>query len=402
MSPNVLRLAIISDIHAASSAQAHAAGSYVLVPARTGRKNPLDDLKSWIREAQLPPVDYLVCPGDISNQADAEAFTWMWGEMRELADLLSAKEVHATCGNHDLDSRYLEQRSVDDPDAKGALLALYDRFPALSIEEHNHFWARNFVILDRSSPFPHRILLVNTCAYHGGKEEEIKHGRISSRTIADIVRNLKARNKCGLNVMVCHHHLHPLPAWDSHGGSDYQYVRKGGELVRALEEVNVGPWLVVHGHRHWPDCIYAAGGAGSPVIFCAGSFGKQEAQVTNQFHIIELTADSLAPKPMGTISTWSWSLSRGWQPAEKADRSLTYKTGFGFQGGLGLLVDQIANNVPEGDSYMEWSELVDKIPDLNHLLPNDFARLEEDLRPQKIRIFVDRGQPVHVGRRAKR
>lgn len=396
-----LRFAVISDIHAASTSHAHSSGSHLVVPPVTGRGNPLDDLKSLISTGTVEPVQYLICPGDITNQADSAAFQWMWANLRDLAKQMGPAHVMATCGNHDLDSRYLAEQSADDPDAKGALLSLADRFPDLSEPEHNEYWAHNCVVLDRELPSTHRFTLLNTCAYHGLEPSEIKNGRVSSRTIRRIVEKLEGRPKVGLNILVCHHHLAPLPSWDS--SPDYQYVKKGTELLRELERMDLGPWMIVHGHRHWPDCVYAQGGSTSPVLFCAGSFGKAESQVVNQFHVITVDLDKHASRPKGTIQTWFWSLSSGWQPSVKTigQRALSFHSGFGFCGSISALVQQVLDTVPPEGSYMDWDDIITSIPALRNLLPSDFDKLRDSLKHHGVRIHVEDGEPVQICRRTR-
>src|SRR5689334_18958729 len=155
--PTSLRLAVISDIHAASARHDHSRGSHLVVPPPVGRGNPLDDLEKLIRAGSVGTVDYLVCPGDITNQADPEAFQWMWEKLQTVATSLGSADVMATCGNHDLDSRYLADAKIDDPDAKGALLSLDNRFPALAVADHNEYWAHNCVVLERDAPCAHRF-----------------------------------------------------------------------------------------------------------------------------------------------------------------------------------------------------------------------------------------------------
>ena len=178
-------------------------------------------------------------------------------------------------------------------------------------------------------------------------------------------------------------------------------VRQEGD---GTERLNIGPWLVVHGHRHWPDCIYAQGGSTSPVLFCAGSFGKSESQVVNQFHVITIDVDATAPRPCGTIQTWFWSLSAGWQPSlvESGQRALSYRSGFGYCGSIQLLVEQVAAAVPAPPSFLEWEDLVKRIPSLRHLLPSGFEMLRDGLKEVGVRIHVEEGEPVQVGRRAAR
>lgn len=399
MSGGHIKIAIISDVHAATASSEHARGTNVLVPAPLSRPNPVVEIKKLISDRKIE-ADYLICPGDITNQADHDAFVWMWAELKEIGKLLKAREVHATCGNHDLDSRYLSSRNDDDPDAKGAILALDDRFPALSVDDHSHYWAHNYVILERRDPKPHRVVLLNTCAYHGTKPDEIDHGRISGRTISAVRRSLKGRSRTALNIVVCHHHLAPLQSWGAR--SDYEYAMKGGELIQTLEEACLGPWIIIHGHRHWPDCIYASGGAGSPVVFCSGSFGKADAEISNQFHLLEIELNQSAARPRGKVRTWSWTISSSWSPSEHTDavKALTHKSGFGYAGSLPELEDAVESAIDSSSqAFLDWTSLVEQLPELDYLLPRDFRLVRRNLKERGIRIHMEDGVPLEIAKR---
>lgn len=321
---DILKFGVLSDIHATVYERGKESQSFVTVPPEHGKRNPLTDLHSLLSSGLK--LDYLLCPGDITNQANPEALSWMWDQLQILKEKSSARELWAVCGNHDVDSRY-SSIAIDDPDPKGVLLDLNTPFPPVNPNEVNHFWARNYVIIERTFPILHRALLLNTCAYHGGSENEIKHGRISTRTIQRIKVDLEKLPPSQLNVLLCHHHLEPLPSWNS--APDYQFVKKGGELLRTLENSCVGPWLVVHGHRHWPECFYASGGNASAVIFCSSSFGACDPQIANQFHVLSVELDSNLSRPKGRIETFTWTLGNGWSASPDAniprvDKSLSH------------------------------------------------------------------------------
>lgn len=390
-----LRLGVISDIHATLLSDKSSANALVTSPPEAGKKNPLSDLLNFIDKERIE-FDYLLCPGDITNQADHHAFEWMWNQLHDLKTKAKATDLIAVCGNHDLDSRYL--KDTEDPDPKGALLNLKNPFPNLNESDLNKFWARHYVVLERSNPAPHRIVLLNTCAYHGGAQEEIKHGRISAKTIERIRTELADKDCAGINILLCHHHLHPLPAWGTE--SDYQYVKKGGELLIALENLAIGPWLVVHGHRHWPDCFYAQGGSSSAVVFCSSSFGVSNAQITNQFHVLDIEINAEAPRPKGQIKSWTWTLSTGWTDRRIAhsDKSFGPMAGFGYYGGIPSLVTKIQTLIPQ-DGYLQWQEFIGRLPEITYLLQSEYLILKTNLAKIGISIYEEDGAPVQIAKR---
>jgi hypothetical protein len=395
-----LRFGVLSDIHATVFESGKEAKSFVTVPAECGKRNPLTDLHALLSDRVK--LDYLLCPGDITNQANPEAMSWMWDELQVLKAKSNAKELWAVCGNHDVDSRYAKNLT-DDPDPKGVLLDLNSPFPPVNPHEVNHFWARNYVLIERTTPFPHRALLLNTCAYHGGAENELQHGRISSRTIKRIQADLAKLPPVYLNVLLCHHHLEPLPSWNN--SPDYQFVKKGGELLRALEDSCVGPWLVVHGHRHWPECFYAAGGNASAVVFCSSSFGARDAQIANQFHVLNVEVDGNISRPKGRIETFTWTLGMGWSAGPTADipslsKALSHLSGFGFNGNLNGLATKV-NTFIGTQPRVNWEDVTRSESDLNYLLPREFSQLKTLLNRLNIGIFEENGIPIEAGRKSK-
>lgn len=396
----VIRLGILSDIHATVYVAGKELKSFVTVPAVHGKRNPLDDLAMISKNRTL---DYLLCPGDITNQADPQALSWMWGELHKIKDAFKALDLCVVCGNHDVDSRHATNPE-DDPDPKGVLLDLAPSFPTLDPDAVNHFWARNYVIIEKLEPLPHRLLLLNTCAYHGGSEAELKHGRISTRTINRIKTDLEKRDPSLLNILLCHHHLEPLPSWNN--SPDYQFVKKGGELLRMLESVCVGPWLVVHGHRHWPECFYASGGNSSAVVFCSSSFGARDPEISNQFHILTIEADPNFSRPRGRIETFTWTLGGGWTEGPTAEgprssKSLAYLSGFGFSGNIKGLASKISSQVGN-QTNCNWEDIALAQPDLYYLLPTEFAQLKIELLRLNIGVYEEHGRPIEIGKKEKK
>lgn len=287
---NAIRLAVLSDLHAYVDTSKSSNSSLAYGNPSSETRNPLSMLIAFVKKQELR-ADVVVCPGDICNQADFAGFSRAWAALGELKCAMGASEVIATCGNHDLDSRYLGT-SHDDPDPKGELMCL--NFPFDNVDATNKFWAKNYCIV-QLRPGVCAVVL-NTSAYHGGKQGEIDYGRVSRRTITSITHDLKAHVASGAHILVCHHHLIPMQGWESK--PDYQYVLKGAELLDALEEATGTSWLVIHGHRHTPRLMYGpSSSSATPIIFGAGSLGAQTPNTPNLFTCLSLSNPLAQPTP---------------------------------------------------------------------------------------------------------
>src|SRR4051794_7768201 len=119
-------LAVVSDLHAFANAKGSTDSVLDLSPNALNKANPLGDLIDTVKAKRLR-ADALLCAGDICNKADAGGLQNAWEKLHTLSVALEAEYLVPTCGNHDLDSRFLGESS--DPDPKGALLALNPPFP---------------------------------------------------------------------------------------------------------------------------------------------------------------------------------------------------------------------------------------------------------------------------------
>jgi hypothetical protein len=120
------------------------------------------------------------------------------GKIQILSGALEANQTISTCGNHDLDSRYLATEV--DPDPRGFLLSLKPPFPFNNELLNDRYWARNYAI----TTLPNGVVIVslNSSAFHGGKPEEIDHGRVSRRTIDALAAELAGKSLHANQVQV--------------------------------------------------------------------------------------------------------------------------------------------------------------------------------------------------------
>lgn len=159
-----------------------------------------------------------------------------------------------------------------DPDPKGGLLKLSPPFPFEDEHLANKYWAKNYAIITLRNGLV--IATLNSSAYHGGKQEEILHGRVSRRTIDALSSDLQSTREASGHVLVCHHHPLPLSGWTS-GANDTEFMKNGQDLLDALIDATGRSWLIIHGHRHKPRLISGASSRSAvPFVIGAGSLGR--------------------------------------------------------------------------------------------------------------------------------
>jgi 3',5'-cyclic AMP phosphodiesterase CpdA len=391
---DLIKIAVVSDIHAfGRSANSH--GSLLDYTGATSipPPNPLRDLIETARATKLK-ADVLVCAGDISNRADPAGLQHAWSDLHKLAEALGNAELIATNGNHDLDSRFL--MDDPDPDPKGALLRLEPAFPFVNPILSNQYWARNFAIVNHNSGVVFAVL--NTSAYHGGKQEEIEHGRVSKRTIEELAAALENTMDARAHVLVCHHHPLPLRGWDKR--ADREFIQNGQELLNGILKATGTSWLVVHGHRHLPELVHGASTNNDvPFVFGAGSLGARMTGVPNQFHLLTLhqPPENDHASLTGTVKTLQWTDSMGWCTSRGND-GLPAECGFGYRGQVKRLLKSISA-LCQVDGYAKWGEVQTACPGVRFLIPESLRELETELEKAGLGILRDgSGKIVQVGK----
>jgi len=256
------------------------------------------------RNRELPEIDLILCPGDLSDKADASALDHAWNFLINLKAALGNPTLVNATGNHDLDSRFAKT----DFDPKGNLFGLAPSYPVVlgkndTIGQQKeqqirlNYWARNFAIFYHQEV---RIVVLNSAAFHGYgvDNKEYEHGRVSKRTLDDLRAQLeedqKNKGRPPLNIIVFHHHLEADPDVDSQDNPDASVMVGAPQLTELLSKVKFGPWLAVHGHRHHPR-LYQKGGNSGPIVLQAASFGATnqhdyQNRSPNQIHFVSLVS----------------------------------------------------------------------------------------------------------------
>lgn len=373
---NNITLAVISDLHAFALRRDSDPPSYCDLQETDSQKHAVLGLLEYISKHELR-ADVLVCPGDLCDRAEPAAMDHGWGLIQRVKTALGSSDVFVTTGNHDVDSRH----DYNDFDAKGRLQELCPPYPFDDESLNDRYWSRNFVVIDRDE---YRLVVLNSSAFHGqsGKPdsvEEFRHGRVSPATTRHLVRTLQGEGTRPLNVLLCHHHPHQQSEHDL-GASDT--MRGGQDLLDALDELDLGQWLIIHGHKHHPKMLNARGAADPPIVFSAGSasarlFSQLSSNVRNQFYILDLPVSEFEQHGLvGTFDAWSWRHGIGWDRASM-DEQLPGSGGFGFRGPLGVLANRVRGHLTDVPS--SWDDLKLHLPELSYLFPADLRKLKKRL-----------------------
>lgn len=397
---DVLRLAILSDLHAfdGSEPSTKAPSFYDVSASRPSPLfHPVSALHEFLRSTKLS-ADILLCGGDLGDKSGPIGIKQAWADIQDIGRRIQAKVVAGTCGNHDLDSRYVRT----DHDCRGVLMSLTPRFPIDDEDAFLRYWAKNYAVITREH---YRLVLLNSCGFHGGGRDtsaEISHGRVSLNTLDWLERDLKVLPPRKLNILLCHHHpkLHPEIDYE-----DYQVMAGGEPLLRLLGSGVYGAWLVVHGHKHHPKIDYASGGGSKPVVFSAGSFAAHlypqltSRGITNQFYLVEIHLDKLQTLGIvGIVNAWDWQQGVGWNPSlgSSAGYGIPNRCGFGASVDVNVLAQEIKSRVLSVP--VAWRDVVRVIPTLLYVLPSDLRALDAVLnRDHSFRIVFENGIPRELG-----
>lgn len=371
-----VRIAILSDLHFASSKEGEGETHIILDQQTIAKHNPYHDVVELISRSELR-ADIVLCPGDITFQADQGALKAAWAAIQDISSKLGAEHIFAATGNHDICSR----DGSSAPEIWEYLKQLSPRYPSPSASEmqYLHYWAEHFSIFESDS---FRVVSLNSCNCHSRGPAEWGNGRVTDYTISQIERELDKTKSKSLNILLCHHHPSKYEDINQHF-PDYSEMKQGLKLLSVLRERDES-WLVVHGHKHSPRISIASGQATDGVtVFSAGSFSavlhpRYFPGATNQFYIIEFDLDYVDNNGVaGIVKAWDWRQGHGWSwasPDSKFESRIVGGTGFGHNCNVSKDASSIHSAFP-GRDKISWSEVIKEHPWVEYISPKDVNRL---------------------------
>lgn len=392
----VVRVAVLSDLHFASDENGEKETHVILNRQVVPKQHPYEDLLRLIEDTGLA-ADVVLCPGDITYQAEQAALKAAWAAVNDIASKLGAAHVIAATGNHDIMSR----DASTSPEIWEQLKQLRPKYPytKATLEQQLYYWAEHFLVAEVNGV---RIVSLNTCNCHARGKDEYLHGRVTDYTIARIADVLLQQGKRDFNVLLCHHH--PMKHPDlSQSFPDYSEMKQGAKLLSMLEST-AEPWVVIHGHKHSPRLDYAQGAStDAPVIFSAGSFSAvlspaYFAGTSNQFYILELDLGYISKYgKAGVVHAWDWQEGQGWQvapPMAGAKGRIPNGAGFGHKVNPSYDAQSVAQKF-SGERKIAWGSVEQAFPWIRYVTPADLEKIVKRLKiDHKLDALTD-GRSIH-------
>jgi hypothetical protein len=376
-----LRVAIMSDLHAydgdlsppPSWLKMGAEGTNPLLHPIAGLEQLIADDRS------LQQTDLLLCPGDLGDKAQPAGVKHGWDMVQRARGALGNPLIVATTGNHDVSSR--PNGPALEVDSTEILRELDPLYPYDDRATQQAFFSDHYAIVQHHG---WRVVTLNTSAHHGTGEREYDHGRVTSGTRERLLRDLRQQGPSSVNILLCHHHPIEYTAIDE---PDRSTIVGGALLMAELAGPDLGPWIIVHGHKHIPHLSYGPGAGTSPVVFSAGSLAAsfhmgQQAITRNQFYWLEFDLQAARDLHHGLacrFRSWYWVPNRGWIPTDPGS-GLPAEGGFGVRGDPRRLAEVIRTAVYDLDKpSIEWAELVNLCPEVEFLIPADLDGVAAEL-----------------------
>ncbi|WP_428662127.1 metallophosphoesterase family protein [Runella sp.] len=393
MASKTLKVAIISDLHCHPEKEALKDNNTYLFSAKLrspANEHPVEDLLGIISRDNIE-VDLVLSPGDITDQCDIQGFFSGWSYVIEISRALKSMDTIATVGNHDVDSRLKHsQYSLDIPKK------ISQNFP-LSVAEVGTFWDKGFTFIEKED---YQILVFNSTHFHTHSTKEPTEnpsvkGKVDSLQIEAIEKYLSCNNDDSkIKIFLCHHHIIKHSRL---GMGEYDFIENGEDLLRIIGKYKFD--LVIHGHKHdpWLRYVYTSSGSYQIPILSSGSFSATNqilwASIFNYFHVIEIEKQE-SGNCFGKILTYTFKNKSGWRK-DREDGFLPY-TGFGYQGNINDIVKKV-ESIIRGKQVVAWEKVLEAVPEINFLTPDQMEELEKQLSERKINVNSKIGlRPKHI------
>jgi len=100
---NKINFLVVSDLHSTVLEEFKGDSRLIFNPT-TNKSEHAQAFIDYVKDLGVD-IDYLVCPGDISNKGDVAGFKAGWNFLHELKKEIEASELLCVPGNHDHQSR---------------------------------------------------------------------------------------------------------------------------------------------------------------------------------------------------------------------------------------------------------------------------------------------------------
>jgi UDP-2,3-diacylglucosamine pyrophosphatase LpxH len=375
---NRLRLAVISDLHVG-----HGARAKDLCPhpdADLREEGFTDSFVTFLKREKIR-ADYMLLPGDVSHRAQPDELSLASDVLLRIAQALgvSRSRILFVPGNHDVDWSVMTL-----PGSAATDFRRSQRFAALA----NKQWlfgklAHRSALRLLEKPylalweFPNLLVAGCNSSWHDDPAVSTHHGLISTDDLQALDERLAELDLPPERVKVFLVHHHPVQYSDPIAEEpDFSVMVNAENLLTLLHRRHFD--LLIHGHKHAPRFRTHISNAGFPLaILGAGSFSAQldtrwSGYVNNQFHMVELDGrDGASGYVFGAVKSWTFLCGRGWIESQK-NNGIRHVLPFGtylLPNELAASVRPIIVELMQTKAYVEWKEVVQRCPRLEHLPP---------------------------------
>lgn len=373
-------LCIASDLHCTSVGEGKDI-SFLFTNQYPNPKNhhPIESLKDIKTLNKIEKIDYLICPGDITDKIDTTGFNFGWRYLQDISNIFNCKEIIATIGNHDLDSRNVHKTQMEPLYSAKNINELYP-FSG----DKTKFWTDNFEIIEREDLV---LLNINSSASHVKSEKIGVEGNISIKTFLDGITVEKIKEKTSLykdnpkpKIVLLHHHPIQFSDYFAPNYNDSDFLNGGDKLLEILNENKFQ--LIVHGHKHVPKWTNLSG----INILSSGSLAAIqnlfETNSKNSFHLIKLFTyiDSKNSYKVGEMFTWEFTKGIGWVRPTPFKSKLKFRIGFGLIPDPIQVCKELYNYLHKKKvDYISFNKLYQDLPHLRFIEDDIFIKIFDDM-----------------------
>lgn len=399
-----IRLAIASDLHYETPSE-----DGLSLPAAANSNLANDPMRGLLDRIEKDSVsvtrdfeaDYLICPGDVTNQACAAGFEKGWARLKELKTALGARHLIATTGNHEVHSRADKRDDIVGLGVRVldplAVMQRHPDYPSTCLDDRGRwiYWGRGYQIVEEEGIL---FAIINSSHFHPTtRPNEFERGRISEialELLRSELEGLVKANKNRIFIALLHHH--PIPHEAGDAPEESIQMHNGSQLIEMLESTNVS-WLVIHGHKHEGRLKKAQGFNNPPIVFAAASFGARldgvlATKTRQQFYILHLEVCDHAFEPSAKclIRSWYWS-GTSWELARKFADGLPDRCGYQIPSfSRRSVIDALHQTLSaRGGTYLKWDEVVALHPELSYQSPDEVKFMKTSMTQAGINFAWD-------------
>lgn len=395
-----MNILILSDLHIGTKARAAD-----LCPYPEGNNKDKNLVSTFIQKAKEyqhlnGQFDFVVIPGDITNQSNI--IEYIWGDkfvskiLKELS--IEDNKVIFVPGNHDVDWSVVEGKTIYEVEKQFRRALKYN---TLKDERHRFSKYSNpeLIIAPYIKVWEHENIdfVGFNSSWHDDSIEDKHYGLIDTDHINGLEEEIKKLKPNKIKIFVVHHHLHqflnPHPMW-----RDISIMQNAQPLLELLTTHNFN--FILHGHRHVPNFLSTSINGSKPIhILCAGSYCCEvpteiAGHIGNMFHVLRIED---IKNNKGRIFTWAYDTRVGWIESREHN-GMEYENPFGIEIEFEILLQKCIDELTpklNGLSFFSYSQLVTIIPDLNYLQLSQKKKLLTKLEEKcKVRVAIDSSKEV--------